>query len=120
MSYDLRLGVKVDGTDIIAVIDQPEWDTPTYNLGKMFRAATGWDFDQSTWYRVTDVYPKIQKGIAELIAYPEKYKQYETEYSKIGTAIKTLESLKDCIDGHSDPESAWYQAIPMEHLWVAW
>ena len=49
MSYDLRIGVTVEGTDIIAVIAQPDKHSPTYNLGTMFRKCTGWDFEQSKW-----------------------------------------------------------------------
>ena len=37
MSYDLRIGVKVDGTDIIAVVAEPSRPSPTYNLGKIFQ-----------------------------------------------------------------------------------
>ena len=37
MSYDIRLGVKVEGTDIIAVIDEPEYSSPTYNKVEGFR-----------------------------------------------------------------------------------
>ena len=38
MSYDLRLGVKLADTDIIAVIAEPECSGPTYNLRDMFVA----------------------------------------------------------------------------------
>ena len=38
MSYDLRIGVKVEGTDIIAVIAEPRLSSPTYNLRDMFVA----------------------------------------------------------------------------------
>ena len=41
MSYDLRIAVKVDGCDKFAQIAEPEYRSPTYNLGKMFRACTG-------------------------------------------------------------------------------
>lgn len=54
MSYDLRIGVRVHNTDIIAVIDEPELSSPTYNLGKMFRACTGWDFKQGEWYNAAE------------------------------------------------------------------
>ena len=46
MSYDLRIAVKVDGCDKFAGIAEPEYSSPTYNLGKMFRACTGWDYKQ--------------------------------------------------------------------------
>ena len=123
MSYDLRIGVKVDGTDIIAVIAEPECHSPTYNIGDLFRKCTGWDFEQSEWYRVSEVYPLIQHGLAELIAYPNKYKKYESPngWGTIGSAIEALKSLKDCIDELSEEKSyCGWNHIPMEHLWVAW
>lgn len=123
MSYDLRIGVKVEGTDIIAVIAEPERNSPTYNLGTMFRKCTGWDFKQSEWYSVAAVYPLIQHGIAELIAYPEKYRKYEPDngWGTVESAVQALESLKQCIDEVEDPHS-WtgWNTIPKEHLWVAW
>ena len=123
MSYDLRIGVKVEGTDIIAVIAEPERHSPTYNIGDLFRKCTGWDFRQSEWYRVSEVYPLIQHGLAELIAYPKKYKKYESPngWGTIESAIEALKSLKDCIDELSEEESyCGWNHIPMEHLWVAW
>ena len=76
MSYDLRIGVKVENTDIIAVIDEPERNSPTYNLGKMLRACTGWDFDQGEWYKVSEVLPLIEHGVKELYINEDAYKQY--------------------------------------------
>ena len=121
MSYDLRIGVKVEGYDYIAVVAEPEKPSPTYNLGQMFRAATGWEFKQSKWYRVSEVYPKIQRGLAELIAYPNKYKKYEPDigWGTIANAVSALLSLKGCIDELSDSYCGWNH-IPKEHLWVAW
>ena len=123
MSYDLRIGVKVEGTDIIAVIAEPERDSPTYNLGRMFRACTGWEFSQGEWYSVAMVYPLIQRGIAELIAYPEKYRKYEPDnkWGTVETAVEDLRSLKECIDNITDSNlwSGW-NTIPKEFLWVAW
>ena len=123
MSYDLRIGVKVEGTDIIAVIAEPERHSPTYNLGEMFRKCTGWDFNQSEWYRVSEVYPKIQRGLSELIAYPEKYRKYEPDngWGSVESAVEALRSLKECIDGIEDPNSwSGWNTIPKEYLWVAW
>nr|DAM55799.1 MAG TPA: hypothetical protein [Caudoviricetes sp.] len=70
MSYDLRIAVKVDGCDKFAEIAEPEYSSPTYNLGKMFRACTGWD-----------------------------YKQYEPEngWGTVASAVAVLENLRDCI-----------------------
>lgn len=46
MSYDIRFGVKVEGMDgYIAVIDEPDYSSPTYNLRDMFVASMGWDYE---------------------------------------------------------------------------
>lgn len=123
MSYDLRIGVKVEGTDIIAVVAEPERNSPTYNIGDLFRKCMEWDFRQSEWYSVAEIYPKIQRGLAELIAYPNKYKKYESPngWGTISSAIEALKSLKDCIDELSEQDSyCGWNHIPKEHLWVAW
>lgn len=120
MSYDIRLGVKVEGTDIIAVIAAPEYSSPTYNLGDMFRACMGWDFKQGEWYNVSEVLPNILKGITELSMYPKKYREYEPDngWGTVKTALSALQSLAECISEQNDG-SAW-QDIPYEHLWLRW
>lgn len=123
MSYDLRLGVKVEGTDIIAVIGQPERSEPTYNLRDMFVACMDWDYTQGEWYKVSDVYDKICRGIAELSGYPARYKKYNSPngWGTVSSALEALTSLRDYIDETSDSGSCWgWNTIPKEHLWVAW
>lgn len=121
MSYDLRIGVKVEGTDIIAVISEPEQSSPTYNLGTMFRKCTGWDFEQGKWYMVKDVLPLIEHGIKELHINRGEYKQYDAPngWGTTSSAIEALESLRDCIYGIISGDVGW-QTVPEEHLWVAW
>lgn len=123
MSYDLRIGVKVAGTDIIAVIGHPEVDQPTYNLRDMFVACMDWDYTQGEWYKVSEVYEKICRGIAELSGYPKKYKKFEPDngWGTVSSALEALISLRDCIDDIVDP-NGWrgWNTIPMKHLWVAW
>lgn len=123
MSYDLRIGVKVEGTDIIAVIGQPELADPTYNLRDMFVACMDWDYTQGEWYRVSEVYDKICRGIAELSGYPRKYKKYDSPngWGTVSSALEALTSLRDYIDHITDPEDCWtWNTIPQEYLWVAW
>ena len=122
MSYNLRLGVKVDGTDIIAVVNEPEYSSPTYNLGKMFRACTGWDYEQGKWYKVSDVWENINRGITELHMNPKKYKRLEPDngWGTVSSAITDLESLRDCIEKTSSEYWSGDEAIPLEHLWVRW
>lgn len=123
MSYDLRIGVKVEGADIIAVIAEPAHAHPTYNLREMFQACTEWEYTQGEWYAVSEVYPLIQHGLAELIAYPERYRKYEPEnkWGTVESAITALQSLKERIDEIADEHSEFgWNVIPKEHLWVAW
>ena len=123
MSYDLCLGVKAAGAeDLYVVIDHPEYDSPTYNLGKMFRACTGWDFDQGEWYRVSDVLPLIQRGISELKFHPSKYKQYNAPngWGDTSSALTALESLAECIAHNSDESDYAWNGVPLDLMYVRW
>lgn len=116
MSYDIRIKVRVaDADHIFAVVAKPEHDSPTYNLAKMFRVCTGWDFEQGKEYKCIDVIDNIIKGINELKLYPAKYKKYEPDngWGTIESAILSLESMRDCIY-----ETA--ENIPIECLYVSW
>lgn len=62
MSYDLRIAVKVDGCDKFAEIAEPEHSSPTYNLGKMFRACTEWDYKQGGVLQVRRCDREYRKG----------------------------------------------------------
>ena len=122
MSYDLALGVKVAELDnVFAEIATPEYDQPTYNLGKMFRKATGWDFNQGEWYRCEEVLPKIQHGISELKFHRSAYKKYDAPngWGTTDSALQTLESLEDCIM-RTCAEGEGYTDVPLSHLWVKW
>lgn len=115
MSYDIRIGVQIANTDIIYPIGEPEYASPTYNLGRMFRACTGWDFNQGEWYRVDAVIEKIEQGLYELITNGEQYRAYEPEnkWGTVESAMQTLKSLKDCIYEFAED-------IPIDCLWVKW
>ena len=115
MSYDLRIAVKVDGCDKFAQIAEPEYSSPTYNLGKMFRASTGWDFKQGEYYRCSDVIGNIEKGVKELRTNKAQYKQSapETGWGTFACAGVARENLRDCIYEQAE-------GIPLECLYVAW
>jgi hypothetical protein len=115
MSYDIRFAVKVDGTDIMANIGSPEYDSPTYNLGKMFRACTGWDYNQGEYYKCAEVLPLIENGIKELRCNRSDYLQYEPGkgLSTLDDAIKVLESMREGIFENAEK-------IPIEHLYICW
>lgn len=112
MSYDLEILAKIESGDYIC-IDEPENSSPTYNLGKMFRVAMDWDFDQGTIYNVADIFENIQRGIAELERQPEKYVQYEPEnkWGTVSSALEDLRSLRDCI---------LEQDIDVKYLYMRW
>ena len=122
MSYDIRVGVKVEGMDdYYAVISQPEYHSPTYNLGQMFRACTGWNFEQGKWYKVSDVIPKIERGIHELKFNREKYTSLNPKngWGNIDSALNALESMLECIVEETSGEWTWNK-IPAEHLYICW
>ena len=126
MSYDLRIAVKVEGAEKgneFAIIAEPERSNPTYNLGEMFRACTGWDFEQSKFYKVSDVYQNIVRGIVNLTEHEEEFEKYNSPngWGTTKSALEALQSLKDCIDEIEDPNgwSGW-NTFPKSVLYVAW
>lgn len=115
MSYDLRIGVKVEGFGKIVEVRRPTYSSPTYNLGKMFLACTGWDFKQGEWYNCGEVIDKITSGITHLITDPSYYRKYEPEnkWGTVENAVTVLESLRDCIYETTED-------VPLLYLWVRW
>lgn len=126
MSYDIRIAVKVVGAEPdneFAVIATPEYDNPTYNLGEMFRRCTGWDFNQGEFYCVKDVYQNIVRGITNLTEHEDEFKKYNSPngWGTTQSALKALQSLKDCIDEIEDPNSmVGWNTFPKSVLYVAW
>ena len=127
MSYDLRIAVKVEGAEKgneYAVIAEPEFTSPTYNLGEMFRKCTGWDFNQGEYYKVSDVYENIVRGIINLTEHEELFEKYNSPngWGTTKSALQALQSLKDCIDSIERPDdwnSGW-NTFPKSLLYVAW
>lgn len=115
MSYDIEIGVRIYDTDLYVCIAEPKYSSPTYNLGQMFRAATGWNFEQGKWYRCEDVINDIQQGISEMVIRPSKFKTLEPKngWGTISDAVECLESMRDCIYRTAEE-------IPIEHLWIRW
>ena len=116
MSYDIEICVKVDGTEnTYACVARPKYPSPTYNLGKMFRVCTGWDYTQGEWYKCSEVIDNINHGIQELSCNAKAYKQYEPDngWGTISGAKQVLESLRDCI--YEQAEN-----IPINCLYVRW
>lgn len=115
MSYDIRLAVIVDGTNIYAAVAEPELSSPTYNLRDMFVACMNWDYSMGEYYPCADVIEKADRGIAELKKHPKKYDKFNPPngWGDRRGAIRVLESLDDCIK-----ETA--EKIPIEHLYMSW
>lgn len=126
MSYDIRFGVKVAGApeDCFAVIGEPEYGSPTYNLRDIFVKSMDWDYKQGEWYPITEVMPKIQRGITELKMYPEKYKKLEPEngWGTIGSALRCLRSVVDYFgpDSFGGLAGGWNADIPIECIYMSW
>lgn len=112
MSYDLEILAKIENGQYIC-IDEPRYSSPTYNLGKMFRAAMDWDFDQGTIYNIADIFWNIEHGIDELERHPMNYVQYEPEnkWGTVNDALDVLKSLRDCI---------LEQDIDTKYLYMRW
>lgn len=125
MSYDIRFAVKVEGAeDFFAVIGEPERHSPTYNLGQMFRACTGWDFKQGVFYKLSEVLPLIKHGIEELQDRPAKYTKYEPDngWGTVLSAISALESIVNWVseDNWNGLAGSWNADLPLDCIWIAW
>lgn len=114
MSYDLRLAVKTEYGSFVE-IGAPDYDSPTYNLGEMFRACTGWDYNQGEYYKCSEVIDKIEHGIRELTCNRSEYLQYNPPngWGDLPGALMCLISLRDYIYERGED-------IPLEYLYVAW
>ena len=126
MSYDIRFGVKVAGAPegCYAVIGEPEYDSHTYNLRDIFVKSMGWDYKQGEWYPITEVMPKIQRGITELTIYQKKYKKLEPENGcgTIGSAARCLMSVVDYFspENFSGLAGGWNADIPLGCIYMCW
>lgn len=126
MSYDIRFCVKVAGApeDCYAVIGEPEYDSPTYNLREMFVKSMDWDYTQGELYPITEVLPKIQRGITELTRHQSRYLQYEPKngWGTIGSAIACLQSIIDYFkpDSWTGFYGSWNADIPLNCIYMRW
>lgn len=92
MSYDIRLYVKNENDKYI-YINEPERNSPTYNLKNIFTNSMCWEYKQDTYYKCGDIIDNIVTGIYELL--DEKYITHESK--EINEAIETLVCLYCCI-----------------------
>lgn len=78
MSYDVSFRVKVDGLDKYVEVGDCDANI-TWNVRKIIELSTGlpWHNCANNGY-CKDVIPAIERGLAELLANPDKYKPYES------------------------------------------
>lgn len=136
MSYDIRFGVQTvcennDG-ERFAVVHVPEYDNPTYNLSDMFRACMDWDYDQGEWYPMTEVLPRIERGIRELVGNRSEYERYNPPngWGDLDGALRCLRNWRSALVNDDDPvlgdgagRFEWEMATymwPLETLWFRW
>lgn len=115
MSYCIGVYVKVEGCDKYAKIAYPDYSSPTYNLGKLFRACMDWNFKSSEYYRCDNVIEYVEKGIEELEHNSLKYTKLlpSNGWGTMSGAIETLRSIRECILEENE-------YIPLKCLYLRW
>ena len=101
MSYDISFKVKVEGIDQYVNVGDCDANI-TWNVRKIITHSTGleWKNDANNGLCI-DVIPKIQKGLDELLTYPEKYKEYESP-NGWGTVRGTINFFNRIIEAWHD------------------
>jgi hypothetical protein len=115
MSYCIGIYVKIEGCNKYAEIAYPDYSSPSYNLGKLFRACMDWNFRSIEYYRCDYAIEHLDKGIKELAYNPNKYAKLIPPLS-LGTpssALNTLDSIRGCILEQAED-------IPLECLYMRW
>lgn len=126
MSYDIRFAVKVADApdDCYAVIGEPEHNNPTYNVRDIFVKAMDWNYTQSKFYPLTEVLPKIERGVHELTFNAKAYKHLEPDngWGSVSSALKALQSVLDYFkkDSFSGHYGSWNACVPLECIYISW
>lgn len=119
MSYDIRFAVK-DERGKYMVVFQPYHCNPAYSYGQVVRKATGWDFVQGEYYRVSEVLPCIKHGIQELTSKPEKYERFARKH-KLASACGTLECLEGIVGTLNELlDGLGWNDYDTDYLYIAW
>ena len=122
MSYDIRFAVKVAGMDddFYAVIGEPEYDSPTWNNREIFRKCMDWDYKTQTWYKLSEIIPKIERGIHELQFNRREYLPLEPEngWGGVDSSLKCLKSIIQWATEELD--SSWNRGIPLDCIYMRW
>lgn len=121
MSYDIRFKVKVEGLpDKYVDVGGCDANT-TWNLRNMITTSTGleWKNEENNGL-CKDVIPKIADGLAELMKYPDKYKQYESP-NGWGTIDGCRRFFTDIInDWNNFCEDSWTRDLAdVTYFWIS-
>ena len=101
MSYDISFKVKVEGIDQYVKVGDCDANI-TWNVRKIIEYSTGLEWkNEANNGLCIDVIPKIQKGLDELLVYPEKYKEYESP-NGWGTVCGTINFFNRIIEAWHD------------------
>lgn len=120
MSYDIAFKVKVADLENCYISVGDCEANITYNLREMIVKSTGleWKNEENNGL-CKDIIPHIVDGLAELIKYPEKYKQYEA-----ANGWGTIEGCKQFFmqildDWESFCEDSWTRDLAdVTYFWI--
>ena len=85
MSYDINFCIREKNTNELIRIGGEA--NITWNVRELIKQSSGWVIkNEETNGLAKDLMPLILKGIEELSTYPEKYKQYDSNF-QVGSAI---------------------------------
>lgn len=114
MSYNIGIYVKVEGAPVFAQIAEPEWSSPSYNFGKLFRACMDWDYCQGNYYPCDFALECVNRGIKNLVNRPSAFDQCTPENRfRRDDAIQILLSIRQCIIEQAEE-------IPVKCLFMRW
>lgn len=124
MSYDIRFAVRVaDHEDLFVVIGEPEYSSPTYNIGQLLRKCMDWNFHQGEWYAVETIIPHIERGIHELTFNATKYRSLEPDngWGSCESALRALKSIMVWLtDDLHGLKGSWNADVPLDCVYMCW
>lgn len=117
MSYNIAFKVKVEGTDSYLEVGDCDANI-TWNVRKIIELSTGlpWTNEANNGLCL-DVIPKIQHGLEELQANPEKYKLYEAS-NGWGTVKGTIHFFQQILKAWEDLMRSHEELAPVTTFWI--
>jgi hypothetical protein len=120
MSYDIKFRVKVEGLEDTYISVGYCGANTTWNLREMIVKSTGLEWKNCENNGLCkDVIPKIAEGYMKLVAYPDKYKQYETENGR-GTIEGCQRFFLDIINDWNNfcKDSSTKDLVDATYFWI--